>query len=156
RREVREPEGTLVYVFIGAHVSRAIGSMVVYTGWAHDAPYYALDEEGTPRRMGTFTSGRPGTSIGDALPRRSPVLSFLHLGVPLAVTARHVDLAARLIERSALLFHEQFGAQRFVAVAYPERWPTEISRRLASTLARDGIEVLDYASLLEADRADYI
>jgi hypothetical protein len=155
RQEVREPKGMAVYVFIGAHVSRAIGSMVVYTGWAHDAPYYALDGEGTPRRMGTFTTGRPWTSIAYALLGRSQVLSFLHLDLPLVVTDHHVELAARLIERSALLFHEQFGPQRFVAVAYPEQWPSEISRRLARALTRDGIEVLDYASLFEPHRADY-
>jgi hypothetical protein len=150
------PEGALVYVFIGAHVSRAIGSMVVYTSWAHDAPYYALDADGTPRRRGTFTTGRPFTSIAYALLGESQVLRFLHLDVPLLITDRHVELSARLIERSASLFREQFGPeQRFVAVAYPEHWPSEIGRRLRSALARDGVEVLDYTSLFGPDRARY-
>ncbi|HZO09238.1 MAG TPA: hypothetical protein VFC77_07665 [Myxococcota bacterium] len=155
RREVDEAQGTLLYVFIGAHVSRAIGSMVVYTGWAHDAPYYALDAEGMPRRMGTFTTGRPWTSIAYALLGRSQVLGLLHLDVPLVVSDRDVELAARLIVRSATLFHEQFGPQRFVVAAYPERWPSQLARRLARVLAGEGIEVLDYTSLFGSDRAEY-
>jgi hypothetical protein len=155
RDEVREPEGVLVYALIGAHVSRAIGSMVVYTSWAHDAPYYALDPSGNPVRRGTFTTGRPWTSIGYAILGGSQVLKFLHLDVPPVVTDRHLTLTVRMIGRSAALFRESFGAQRFVVLVYPERWPSAIAGRLASALSREGIEMLDYSSLFGSDRAQY-
>ena len=155
RDEVDEAEGVLVYVLIGAHVSRAIGSMIVTTSWAHDAPYYALDASGNPVRRGTFTTGRPWTSIGYALLGGSRVLGFLHLDVPPVVTEDHLALTARLLARSSALFHESFGPQRFVVVAYPEQWPSAISGRLGSALAREGIEYLDYSSLFGSDRAEY-
>jgi hypothetical protein len=155
RDEVSEPEGLLVYVLIGAHVSRAIGSMVVYTSWAHDAPYYALDAAGEPTRHGTFTTGRPWTSLGYALLGGSQVLRFLHLDVPPRITDRHLALTARILGRSAALFREAFGPQRFVVLAYPEHWPSEIAARLQGHLAGEGIEYLDYSALFGPDRADY-
>ncbi len=155
RDEVHESEGVLLYVLIGAHVSRAIGSMAVYTSWAHDAPYYALDASGKPVRRGTFTTGRPWTSIGYALLGGSQVLKFLHLDVPPVVTDRHLTLTARIIGRSAALFKESFGPQRFVVLVYPEHWPSAIAGRLGSALTREGIEVLDYSSLFGSDRAQF-
>ena len=155
RDEVNEAEGVLVYALIGAHVSRAIGSMIVYSSWAHDAPYYELDASGNPVRRGTFTTGRPWTSIGYALLGGSRVLGFLHLDVPPVVTDSHLAFTARLLARSSALFRESFGPQRFVVVAYPEHWPSAIAGRLGSALAREAIEYLDYSSLFGSDRAKY-
>jgi hypothetical protein len=154
RGEVREEEGVLVYGLIGAHVSRAIGSMVVYTGWAHAAPYYELDAAGKPQRRGTFTTGRPWTSLAYSLLGRSRVLAFLDLDVPPVVTDRHGALTARLLARSAALFRGDFGPRRFVVV-YPEHWPSALAGRLGRALAREGLEYLDYSSLFGSARARY-
>jgi len=155
RDEVREAEGSLVYVLIGAHVSRAIGSMIVYTSWAHDAPYYELAATGEPVRRGTFTTGRPWTSIGYALLGKSHVARSLGVDVPPFVTDQQITLTARILGRSAARFRESFGPGRFVVVAYPEHWPSPIAKRLASALAREGVEYLDYSSLFGADRTEY-
>jgi len=155
RQEIREREGTLVYVLIGAHVSRAIGSMVIHTRWAHDAPYYALDTAGQPVRRGTFTTGRPVLALGYALLGRSNVLRFLQLDVPPVITQHHIALTAGLLARSAALFRQSFGPERFVVVVHPEHWPSEVSARLAKALSEEGVEVLDYAQLFGADRQGY-
>ena len=55
RQELEEPSGWLVYLLIDSHVNRAIGSMVVYSGWSDTTPFYAPDEAGVPRRRGSFT-----------------------------------------------------------------------------------------------------
>jgi CheY-like chemotaxis protein len=155
RGEVGEGGGVLVYALIGAHVSRTIGSMIVYTSWAHDAPYYVLDGAGSVTRRGTFTTGRPWTSLGYSFLGRSAILRSLGLDIPPVPTGRQVELTARVLARSQALFRESFGPQRFVVVVYPEHWPSRISERVSRALAREGVEYLDYSSFLGSDRAGY-
>jgi hypothetical protein len=147
RTEVAEPKGTLVYLFIDAHVNRAIGSMVVYTGWADKAPFYRLGADGASVRDGTLTTGRPLTSILYSILGRSQVLKRSHLDVPPTITERHIDLTARILAASAQRFHEQFGGGRFVVVIFPGSKHAVPLRR---ALGRHGVESLDYSGLFDA------
>jgi hypothetical protein len=147
RTEVAEPDGSLVYLFIDAHVNRAIGSMVVYTGWADKAPYYRADPDGAPVRDGTLTTGRPATSILYSILGRSQLLKRAHLDVPLIITERHIDLTARILAASARRFRQQFGKGRFVVVIFPG---STHAVRLGRALDRHGVEFLDYSAVLDA------
>lgn len=145
--EITEPDGSLVYLFIDAHVNRAIGSMVVYTGWADTAPYYTPGPDGALVRDGTLTTGRPMTSILYSILGRSQVLKRWHWDVPLAITEGHIDLTARILAASARRFHEQFGGGRFVVVIFPG---SRHAIGLGRALERHGVDFLDYSALFDA------
>ena len=161
RTQVAEPDGSLVYLFIDAHVNRAIGSMVVYTGWADTAPYYGPGPDGALVRDGTLTTGRPMTSILYSILGRSQVLKRWHLDVPLAISERHIDLTARILAESARRFRQQFGGGRLVVVisssagdicprpAGKQPGSTHAAR-LGRALNRHGVEFLDYSALFDA------
>jgi hypothetical protein len=150
--EVSESDGDLVYLFIDSHVNRAIGSMVVYTGWADSTPNYVLDESGVPLRRGTLTTGRPLTSLLYSVLGRSQTLAYLGVDIPPRITERHIDLTARILARSAELFRASFGAGRFVVVIFPG---STHAGRLATALDRLDVEFLDYSSLLDYDDPRY-
>lgn len=152
RTEVAEPDGSLLYLFIDAHVSRAIGSMVVYTAWADTAPYYRLGLDNTPFRDGTLTTGRPATSVLYSVLGQSQLLKRARLDVPLAITERHIDLTARLLAASARRFHQQFGAGRFVVVVFPG---SRHAGALSRALQRYGVDTLDYSTLFDASAPQY-
>jgi hypothetical protein len=147
RAQVAEPDGTLVYLFIDAHVNRAIGSMVVYTGWADTAPFYRPGRDGALVRQGTLTTGRPITSILYSILGSSQVLKRLHVDVPLTISERHIDLTARILAASEERFRQQFGKGRFVVVIYPG---SIHAVRLGRALERHGVEFLDYSALFDA------
>jgi hypothetical protein len=147
RAEITEPEGSLVYLFIDAHVNRAIGSMVVYTGWADTAPYYRPGPDGAVVRDGTLTTGRPATSILYSVLGHSQLLKRTHLDVPLAITEGHIDLTARILAASKRRFDQQFGAGRFVVVIFPG---SRHAAGLKRALDRHGVEFLDYSALFNA------
>jgi hypothetical protein len=147
RSEVTEPDGSLVYLFIDAHVNRAIGSMVVYTGWADTAPYYRPGPDEALVRDGTLTTGRPATSILYSILGHSQVLKRSQMDVPPAISERHIDLTARILAASARRFHEQFGGGRFVVVIFPG---STHAVPLGRALDRHGIEFLDYSALFDA------
>lgn len=58
-QEVEGERAVAIYTFIDDHVSRAIGSMVPYIGWAANAPYYVLEGDRLVRK-GSFNTGRGG------------------------------------------------------------------------------------------------
>jgi hypothetical protein len=150
RAEVTEGEGSLVYLFIDAHVNRAIGSMVVYTGWADAAPHYVLDGGGRPVRRGNFTTGRAPTALLYSIVGRSQVLKYFRLDVPFVITGRHMEFTARIFARASSLFQEQFGRGRFIVVIFPG---SAHAARLARELRRVGVDRLDYSQLLDFEDA---
>jgi hypothetical protein len=152
RGEVEEREGDLVYLFIDSHVNRAIGSLVVYNGWAHSAPNYVIDATGEPVRRGTLTTGRPLTALAYGVLGLSQVLRHFRVEVPPVITDDHVELTARIFARSAALFHEQFGSGRFVVVMFPG---STLTGRLRSALNRLGVESLDYSQLFDYQQPEY-
>ena len=150
--DVEEDDGILVYLFIDSHVNRAIGSLVIYTGWAHAAPYYEIDASGQPARRGNLTTGRPVTSLFYSLVGRSQVLRYFNVEMPLVITDSHVEHTAQIFARSAALFREQFRSRRFVVVMFPG---SSLAGRLGAALDRQGVESLDYSQLLDYSQAKY-
>jgi hypothetical protein len=151
-QEVDEEAGTLVYLFIDSHVNRAIGSMVVYNGWAYATPNYVLDASGELSRRGTLTTGRPLRSLLYSILGRSHLLGHFRVELPPRITDRHVDLTARVFARSAALFRRTFGPQRFVVVMFPG---SNLAGRLGRALDGLGVEHLDYSDLLDYSEPGY-
>jgi hypothetical protein len=146
RSEVEGDSGVGVYLFIDSHVNRAIGSLVVYTGWAHHAPHYVLDASGEPVRRGSLTTGRPFTALVQSVLGRSQLLRTFRIELPPRITDDHVDLTARILARAARLLRQQLGGGRFVVVAFPG---STLAGRLGAALDARGVELLDYSRLLD-------
>lgn len=152
RREVRQPEGRGVYLFIDSHVNRAIGSLVVYTRWAWAVPHYAIDPSGTPVRRGTLTTGRPLRSIVYATLGMSAIVRELGFEIPLWITDDHVEATARLLARASELLGRQLRSRGLTVVIFPGSRHAE---RLRHHLAARGVETLDYSALLDWEDPRY-
>lgn len=144
--EVDQDEGTLLYVFIDSHVNRAIGSFVVYTGWANATPHYALDDTGIPVRRGSLTTGRPLRSVVYSVLGLSPSLRYLGVEIPFTITDRHVAFTAAILERSAELFEQSFERARFVVVLFPG---SALADQIGAALRDRDVDYLDYSALLD-------
>ncbi len=146
RSEIEEPRGVLVYLYSGFHVPRVIGSLRVFNGWGAHMPYYFVDEAGVLRRSGTFTSGRPWTSLWFWAAGKLRLGRLLNLDYPKR-RPEHYELVARIVEASRDRFRELFPGSHFLVVYYPlgsrdEQVPARLEQR--------GIRVLDYGDLLDA------
>ncbi|RPJ43624.1 MAG: hypothetical protein EHM19_08345 [Candidatus Latescibacterota bacterium] len=149
RSEVPEEHGTLVYVFIDAHILRTIGSMRIATSWGKNRPYFRTAGDGAIVRQGTFTTGRPVVSRLYRLASKSRLLRALGVDLPIAIMERHVSFTAQIIAESRRAFSEQFPGERFLVVIYPG---TRHGARLAELLRMEGVECLDCSGLF--DRSD--
>jgi hypothetical protein len=152
REQVAEDQGSLVYVFIDSHVNRAVGSLVVYSGWADTAPHYELTRDGTPIRRGSFTTGRFWTSLLYNALGRSAAVRLFRIEHPFAIGEPQVEFAARLFARAQELFQDEFGAQRFAVLLFPG---SELAAPMRAALARHGVESLDYSALLDFQEPDH-
>ena len=59
-REVSERQGVLIYLLIGDHVNRAIGSVQVHNDRGIGMPFYTVDSDGMLVRRGNFKSDQIG------------------------------------------------------------------------------------------------
>jgi hypothetical protein len=128
--------------------------MSITTTWAKDRPYYLLGRDGEPHRRGDFTTGRPILSWIYGVLTESRLLRLLKIDLPPRFTDKHVELTARLIEKSARLYGEQFPRGRFVAVLHPTslQYGTRLLRRLQAMK----LEVHDYRGLFDPSRPENV
>lgn len=153
-REIAEAEGVLVYAFIDDHVGRAIGDLHTFANWGADMPCYELvsQGEGVERRgtfadVGWFRSAFYHPLYSSALVRRSG------LNLPLWIGAQEIELTAGIIRAARKIYLRKFPQGRFCVLIYPS---TRLhGEALANRLTGAGIEVLDYARLLDPDPFHY-
>jgi hypothetical protein len=119
-REVAEMEGIVVYVFIDAHVERAIGSMYVYNAWGDQMPYYLMDWQGNLFRRGNFSTGRPLVSTLYAWLGQSEIAKYYHVNIPNELTSSHYYRAARIIAEARNTFQARYHSDDFYVVIYPD------------------------------------
>jgi hypothetical protein len=150
--QVRQRRGIAIYTFIDDHVSRAIGSLLVYNQWGRRLPYYTLDEGGEPARDGSFLSARPYRSLFYILLGKSQVVRFFGLDFP-AVTDRHLEFVAKMLAESRDLLEAQFEQVDFYVLFYPGR--SQLAPRLVPFLEAAGVDYLDYSGLFDLDRSEY-
>ena len=118
--EVPETEGIAIYVFIDAHVERAIGSMYVYNNWGDQMPYYTTDWQGHLVRRGNFTTGRPLVSSLYWWLGQREIAKYYHINLPNELTSRHYGQAARIIAEARDTFRAKYHSDDFYVVIYPD------------------------------------
>jgi hypothetical protein len=120
------PEGkraTAIYLYLQeVHESRVIGEMDVVNSFGVNFPYYKLATNGSPERIGVFSSDRWLVNNLYHVLGKSQVRAFLGLNFPRR-NPSHYELTAAIIERSATLFKSQFPGSRFIVVPYPSTNP---------------------------------
>lgn len=154
--EMPESNGTAVYVFMGHHIHRAIGSMRVWTQWGRHFPYFTLDDNGRLEHLGTFLSGRPTRSAIYNILKRDQVLEYFEVDIPLAINADHLQLTAEILHETDEAFREQYPEGRFVVLIYPASTQIRFDRtRFVGMLRHRNIDVLDASTLVDMTDARY-
>ena len=147
RNEVAEQDGMAIYIFLWSHIRRIICDYQVYTSWGHNMPHYVL-EDGKAAYKGNFaTSGEIIYYIKECL-YKSYTVKYFELNFPLHTGNDDYELAAEIIRRSAEIYSEQFGNDKFLMVIYPDNWEEAGGERMSSflgSLTRRGIRYLDYS-----------
>lgn len=116
--QVKEKNGIGFYLFFMGHVSRVIGSMDTYVGWASGSPYYYM-EDGKLVRNKMFKNGRYWTSKFYELVYQTSIVNYFKLNFPLKLQPKHYDLTAEIVQASKDKYKQQFGNDNFYVVLYP-------------------------------------
>jgi hypothetical protein len=153
-RDIKEEEGMLIYLYIDAHILRVAGPMSIATTWGKNRPYYVLGKDHAPIRNGDFTTGRPVLSAIYNFLSKSKLLKLLKIDIPPKMSARDIELTARLIERSAHLYRQQFPKGRFVVALHPDSY--QYGTQLKAYLEKFHIETYDYRGLFDASLPQYV
>lgn len=144
--ELDSDRGMLVYACLVGHEERAVGSMRVYNGWGIWMPYYSVDATGELVRRGDFTTGRPLRSMIYKLLGMSQTLKFFEFNYPFRISDAEYELTARIIERSAELYEETFGNDRFYVAVLPT---IDRDLEILPYLEKAGIKYFDYSRLYD-------
>ncbi|MDM8531041.1 hypothetical protein QUF63_07700 [Anaerolineales bacterium HSG25] len=140
---------TLIYVFIDAHVERAIGSMYVHNAWGDKMPYYTIDWSGNLIRQGNFTTGRPIiATLYKQLPN-SEIASYFNVTIPPRLTDRHYKFTAQLIAAARDTFQDKFGSDQFYVVVYPDEG--DYFEDIQPHFETAGLNVLNYDKRMKLD-----
>jgi hypothetical protein len=151
--QIVQRKGVLVYVFVDDHVRRAIGSLVTFNGWCRKCPNFVLQENGSVKREGNFSSGRPVTSVLYRLLGISNILRVSHFELPPVITADHMELAEALIAESRRRFLSLFPSSTFITLIYPG---STLAPRLKPLLEKNKIAYLDYSSMTDLRQGPYV
>jgi peptidoglycan hydrolase-like protein with peptidoglycan-binding domain len=151
-REIQEPQGILVYLFIDGHFYRAIGSMHVHSAWGHHLPFYTVEAQNLLVRNGDFTSGRPLRALFYRVLGASQIATYFGIDLPGRLTDTHITLTARIIEEARDVFRHKFQSDRFYVLLYPG---ANNARRMIPAFVRAGISYLDYSALFDANQQEF-
>ncbi len=155
--EIREPEGILVYCYMGepkiGHIDRVICSLLVYD-WNRYSPYYYLDGKGNLVRNGSFRSGRVLRSMIYRLLWHSAIVKLFEINYPLYIDDDHIGLTAQIIKESQRLFCARFKHATFCVVSFPGA-QISTNKALIDVLRKAGIECLDYNNLVKMSGPEY-
>jgi len=141
-----------IYLFIDAHVQRAVGSMVVTTTWGTDMPYYVTAGQSGVELRGSFRSGRTFTNWFYALASR--YRTFSHLGCDLPqLRESHFALTARIVEQAAAQLRARSASSRFYVVLHPHVLNKD---KFVSQFDESDVQVLDYVGLYGRKDENYM
>ncbi len=147
--QIPEKEGIGIYVFIDAHVERAIGSMYVHNAWGAEMPYYTVVWSGNVEKQGNFTTGRPVTAnlyqwLGD-----TEFARYYNLNIPGTLRAGHYWTTARIIAEARDTYKEKFNSDQFYVVVYPDEG--DYLEDIGPYFEEFGLKVLNYDEWLKLD-----
>jgi hypothetical protein len=145
--EVTETQGLLVYVFIDAHVERAIGSMYVYNSWGEQMPYYTLNWQGELVRQGNFTTGRPLLSGLFWFLGQSEIAKYYRVNIPAKLTSSHYGLTARIIAEARNTFQAKYNHDDFYVVIYSDEG--DYFEDMLPYFEQFGLKILNYDERLK-------
>lgn len=142
--QVKEKEGICFYVFFMGHVSRVIGSMDSYIGWASTSPYYFMDN-GKLKRNKLFKNGRYWTSKFYELAYQTSVINYFKINFPNKLQPQHYELTVEVIKASKEKYIKQFGNDNFYVILYPSYKivPEEDYKLFKQLLTKKGIKYID-------------
>lgn len=151
RKEIKEPNGVLIHLFIDDHIKRLIGSRRLINLWASEFPYYCLDGDDL-KRQGNFRSGRPWLSRFYRVFSQSSFIALFDIEVPWYVSNTHLKLFGAVLREAKREFQTQYPKGRFVVIIGPN---SKLAPRVHSELKTGGIEVLDLSNLLNKEDKRY-
>ncbi|MCG3210787.1 MAG: hypothetical protein FOGNACKC_04418 [Anaerolineae bacterium] len=149
--EVPEREGIGLYIFIDAHVERAIGSMYVYNAWGKEMPYYAVNWRGQVERLGSFRTGRPLLSSLYEWLGQTEFAHYYNLNIPSPLRAGDYWLTARIIAEARNEFLRRYPTSQFYVVVYPDEG--DYFEAIGPYFEEFGLKVLNYDEWLKLDAA---
>jgi hypothetical protein len=149
---VHDRDVIAIYMYIDAHVSRAVGSMVVTTTWGTDMPYYVMAGQNGLEHHGSFRSGRPVTNCFYALATRYRTFSHLGYDLPLRRES-HFELTARIVEQAAAQLRERAASSRFYVILHPHVLTRD---ELVPHFDGSNVQVLDYLGLYDRKDEDFM
>lgn len=150
--QVPEKAGIGLYIFIDAHVERAIGSMYVYNAWGADMPYYTVNWRGQVERQGSFRTGRPVLSRLYSWLATTEFARYYNLNIPSPLRAGDYWLTARLIAAARDTFQQKYPGSPFYVVIYPDEG--DYFESIGPYFDDFGLKVLNYDEWLKLDVAD--
>lgn len=117
-KQIKQKNGTFIYVFIDHHVTRSNGFMTELS-WLRDTPYFER-EEGKLVRKGSFTSGSPiRTKVLRFLGEKLGLDRIFNINIPLKISDSHYSYTCELIKESHREFKKQFPESRFLLLYHP-------------------------------------
>lgn len=150
-REISEPNGTLIHLFIDDHIARLIGSRRLIKLWAIKYPYYRL-EDGKPVRHGSFWTGRHFLTRLYRAISQSAIIDLFDIDIPWYVSDGHLKLFASVLKESQSEFKKQYPDGNFLVVIGPG---SKYGKRAVAALVEANVPVLDLSELIDPKTKRY-
>ncbi|MDP6907855.1 MAG: hypothetical protein QF371_00035 [Flavobacteriales bacterium] len=150
-KEINEPDGVLIHLFIDDHIPRLIGSRRLIKLWATNYPYYHL-QNGELIRDGSFWSGRHLLSRFYRAISQSAFIDLFDIDFPWYVSNSHLELFGAVLRKAKLEFLAQYPNGRFLVVIGPN---SSLAPRIVSLLSDNEIETLDCSNLFDKEQKRY-
>lgn len=147
KEEISEPNGIILYTFIGAHVGRTIGALRVLT-WGAELPSVRFDEAGELIYEGSFEKAHPWRCAFMRGLLRSGFVRYKQLNFPLRQTYAHCELTARVIAELKRRLLRQFPEARFVVAIYPSVPGQPLAEK---ALLAQGLETINLERMVEEE-----
>jgi len=149
---VRDRDVIAIYLFIDAHVARAVGSMVVTTTWGVDMPHYVLDGSNELKRRGSFRTGRSCQNWAYALLSRYRTFTAFGRDLP-PLRDSHFALTARILEEAAGELRARARSSSFHVALHPH---VRTRDRFLPHFEGSEVRILDYVGLYGANDEEYM
>jgi len=149
-REVTQPRGIGVYVYIPDHIYRAIGAMHCVNSWTPSFPCFEI-EHGDLKYRGSFAQAHPWKLDVFHVLGWSPTLRYFKFTWPMDLRESDYELTARIISEAATAFHKKWPESPFYVLFYP--YPhieaEDRTRQMEAILKAQGLPCLRFDGLIE-------
>ena len=149
--QMKEKNGTMVYLYVDGHLDRLVGSMSTLR-WKKGGVYYRKIPDGRFVRDGTFETGRANMTRLYKLLGKSALLKKLNVDFPPKHTAAHFELAAQVIAAMRDSFLAKYPKGKFYVLIYPQTMKAD---KIKSALNHVGVAYFDYSELFDLSNPKY-